>query len=377
MATYVTLSDGKTREFSSSSQAKQALANAQAQGYTGSLSSNYSGNVYSGERAYTASEDPMQKVYDDAYGSYSKSLGGSQSGVQQPVIDIQAVLERERADAAARQEQLVAAQKAKAIADLQKAYHGQLGSLTEARGQIDPRYRQAGIQTGINAELAQKRLREQMAAQGLARSGESAAAQIGVNTATQANLGLLEQQRQSEYDALTRNEALLKQGYESDVASTNAGIEARALEQAIQDARIAEQNAIESARIAEERARTDAYNQEKMDFEREKFEEDKRRYGQEYALEQQKIRKYSSGDSTSSPVKITSAESRQNYYDARSQIQNAIEKGATKEATLQHMEKLKDLLTASDYLKLIDMVNTAEYNPKDWQDKFVTSYTGH
>lgn len=374
MATYVTLSDGRTREFSSSSQAKQALANAQAQGYTGSLSSNYSGDTYSGERVYTASKDPMQKVYDDAYGSYSKGLGSSQPVAQQ---DVQSILEKERAAAAARQEQLVAAQKAKAIADLQKAYQGQIGSLTEARSQIDPRYRQAAIQTGINAELAQKRLREQMAAQGLARSGESAAAQIGVNTATQSNLGLLEQQRQSEYDALTRNEALLKQGYESDVASTNAGIEARALEQAIQDARIAEQNAIESARIAEERAREDAYNQEKMGFEREKFEEDKRRYGQEYALEQQKLRKSSSGGSTSSPASITSAESRQNYYDASSQVQSGIEKGATKESTLQYIEQLKGLLTSSDYLKLIDMANKAEYKPNDWQSRFVTSYTGH
>lgn len=69
MSYFVTLSDGKTREFGSEAMANQALKNAESQGYTGSIKTDYSGDIYIGERVAYSPE--VERSYNPVGSSAS------------------------------------------------------------------------------------------------------------------------------------------------------------------------------------------------------------------------------------------------------------------------------------------------------------------
>lgn len=366
------------------------LRNAQGQGYSATQLSAAPngmtpGDAYTGVNIYNPAEDPRQQQILEAYKGFVesnpqfanaetfKNFIAPKTNTLQNTTDPKAVafknpellknnlIPEKPFDVNTLQNQLLEAQREKALADLNKSYSSQIATIDDARAVIDPRYQKAGVQTSVNAELAKKRLREQLAAQGLARSGATVSAQLGVTNAMQGALGELEGQRMSEHDQLTRSQQQLGANFEFDKASAVRGIEAQAIQNAIEQSRWEQDKMLEQSRFETTHKLDEA-----------KFQESIKQNGLDYALKERALKQEASIAAANRAAKdnatpqLSKADSLQNYHDSVEKINDAINnKNASKGDLLNYAGNLVGYLSESDYLKLLNYINTHKnFQPK-------------
>lgn len=128
---------------------------------------------------------------------------------------------------------LKASQQAAAEASLGKARDSSLSQLGADRAKIDPAYYSARNQASTQNQLGAKNFAEFMASRGQTSSGVANQAEISGNVALQGQMGSLKTSQLGEEAENTRRVQNVNAGYESDLVSSKAGIEAQALQQVI------------------------------------------------------------------------------------------------------------------------------------------------
>lgn len=130
-------------------------------------------------------------------------------------------------------EDLKQAQKQAVIAGLQKAKDSALSNLSAERTTIQPKFYDARNQASANSQLQARNFAEYLAQRGQTNAGVAAQAEINRNADLQGQIGALNRQELQAYEDIARRESDIKNAYASDVANANAGIEANALQQLI------------------------------------------------------------------------------------------------------------------------------------------------
>lgn len=151
-------------------------------------------------------------------------LEQSTSGIQvyDPTADVKAMGE---------------ARKKATIAGLDKAYQKSLSDLNYAKGQIEPAYYNQRNNVSTDSQIGAKNFAEYMASRGVNNptgvSGTMAQSDISNNVALQGNLGTLAAGEAKAYADNAKQVADVNTGYNSDVASANAGIDAATMQDLI------------------------------------------------------------------------------------------------------------------------------------------------
>jgi hypothetical protein len=127
------------------------------------------------------------------------------------------------------------ARRDKALADLGKARDNSLSNLGAEKAAIQPKYYDAKNQTAAGSQQQARNFAEFMAARGGTGSGTNAQAELNRGMTLQGNLGTLGRQEAADYSDIERRTSDLQNAYESDVASTNAGIEADSMQAMLND----------------------------------------------------------------------------------------------------------------------------------------------
>lgn len=151
--------------------------------------------------------------------SQSQSYGQSQQpSVYDPTADIKAMNEY---------------RKQQAIAGLGKARDNSLSNLSADRAKIQPTYYNNRAETSTASQLGAKNLAEYMASRGQSSSGASIQGEINRTNQLTGDINNWKTQEQGAFNDNTRSVTNTNNAYESDVQSTNAGIEADGMQQLI------------------------------------------------------------------------------------------------------------------------------------------------
>jgi hypothetical protein len=125
-------------------------------------------------------------------------------------------------------------QKQAGIADLQKARDSSLSNLGAEQKLIQPQYYKAREQASTASQLGSKNLAEFMANRGQASAGASVQGELNRNFTMGKQLGDLQTGELNANNDINRRTTDLNNGYNSDVASSNANVEANGLQAMIQ-----------------------------------------------------------------------------------------------------------------------------------------------
>ena len=139
--------------------------------------------------------------------------------------------------------------KTAAIAGLGAARDSSLSNLAVDRAAIQPKYFQNREQTSTASQLGAKNLAEYMANRGQSSAGASMQGEINRGSQLQTDIGNWNTQEQGAFNSNTRDVTNTNNAYNSDVASSNANIEAQGMQQLI-DA----QNQMRSEQLAQANA---------------------------------------------------------------------------------------------------------------------------
>jgi len=119
-------------------------------------------------------------------------------------------------------------------AGLDKARNTSLANLSAEREKIAPTYYNNRAKTSTASQLGAKSLAEFMANRGQSSSGMAAQSELNRNMQLQGDIGNLNIQEQGAFNDNSRRVTDTNNAYNSDLASSNAGIEASAMQQLIQ-----------------------------------------------------------------------------------------------------------------------------------------------
>jgi len=138
-------------------------------------------------------------------------------------------------------------QKQQAIAGLDKARNNSLSNLSADRKKIAPTYYNKRAETSTSSQLGAKNLAEFMANRNQSSSGFANQSELNRGMQLQSDIGNWKTQEQGAFNDNTRSVTNTNNAYESDLASSNAGIEASAMQQMIQANQLAEAQRISQA----------------------------------------------------------------------------------------------------------------------------------
>lgn len=134
------------------------------------------------------------------------------------------------------QQQLLDAQRKATVASLDKARNQSMLALQQEESAVAPQYAQQRSQARTTSELGAKGFSDFMAQRGLASSGGAALGETQRLGALQGALGGLQQQEQDVLANIGARRTGIEQGYQSDLASAEANIQAQAMQNAIAQA---------------------------------------------------------------------------------------------------------------------------------------------
>ncbi|HBM82021.1 MAG TPA: hypothetical protein DD426_14515 [Clostridiaceae bacterium] len=157
-----------------------------------------------------------------------------------------------------------ASQKA-AIAELEKSRNNALSNLDASRSEIESQYAPSRQAASNTSQINKLNFAQYLANRGLTNSGTTGQAEINRNAALQGALSGLNTAQNKDYADVARQEADVNNSFESDKASTMAGIDANTLQQKItameQAAQAAQQQRQFEANLAlQEAGLTGTYN---------------------------------------------------------------------------------------------------------------------
>lgn len=178
------------------------------------------------QSGYAQDSHGMARVENGVWdGTYAKEINDEPEAkiqVYDPTADIEA---------------MSAAQKKAALAGLEKSYNQSVSDLDAARGKIEPTYYEQRNNVSTDAQLASKNFAEYLASRGQNNAsgmvGTNAQSKIADNVALQGNLGSLAKGEAGAYAQNAKDLSDLQTAYNSDRASTEAGIEASAMQSLI------------------------------------------------------------------------------------------------------------------------------------------------
>lgn len=135
-------------------------------------------------------------------------------------------------------------QNQQAISALKKSRNNALSNIKAEKATIAPAFYNKRNETATGSQLQAKNFAEFMANRGGTNSGTNAQAEISRNVALQGNIGALNQQEAQAFSDIARRETDVKNAYENDVISAQAGIEAQAMQQLISAQQRAYENSL-------------------------------------------------------------------------------------------------------------------------------------
>lgn len=150
-----------------------------------------------------------------------------------------------------RMKELENVQNAKAIADLNKAKNTSLSNLNAEQVKIAPMYQQSKMNANTQSQMGARNFSEFMAQRGLSSSGVAAQGEINRMGAYQRNINDLNVAENNANADIARRVSDVNNGYQSDLASAQAGIRAQGLQNYINQAntdRTFNRNTMESDR---------------------------------------------------------------------------------------------------------------------------------
>lgn len=125
------------------------------------------------------------------------------------------------------------AKQAQAIADLGKARDNQLSNLSTQEASINPLYESKRNAAASTNMAGRRTLAEELAARGEANSGVADQAQLNANMSLQNDLGTLNAQQASDLSNIANQRTNVQNAYQSDLASTKAGLDAQTMQDLI------------------------------------------------------------------------------------------------------------------------------------------------
>ncbi|AEY66593.1 hypothetical protein [Clostridium sp. BNL1100] len=128
------------------------------------------------------------------------------------------------------QNQLKAQQTQQVLGQLQNNYNQTLASLNTEKSAIQPQYYDAKQQVSANNQLQAKNFAEYLAQRGTTNNGSSAQAELNRNSQLQNNISDLNSEELQAYNDIAKRTTQAQQSYASDVNSAQAGIEATAMQ---------------------------------------------------------------------------------------------------------------------------------------------------
>lgn len=139
------------------------------------------------------------------------------------------------------QQQLLDAQRNATLASLDKARNESLRALSQEEAQVQPQFAEQRSQARATSQRGAQSFAEFMAQRGLASSGASALGETQRLGALQGTLGGLQRQEQQTLADIASRRSGLESAYQSDLAATEANLQAQALQNAIAQQQAQEQ----------------------------------------------------------------------------------------------------------------------------------------
>lgn len=161
--------------------------------------------------------------------------------VQQPTVTIPQQVQQPvyAGPSVAQLNQMLAQQQERArIAELERARQASLSALQAEQATIEPQYAEARRQTRATSARGAQQFADYLASRGLAAGGGAALGETRRLGALQGALGGLEQQETAALGDVERRRSGIQTGFESDVAAARAGIQAQALQNAIEQSNL-------------------------------------------------------------------------------------------------------------------------------------------
>lgn len=146
-------------------------------------------------------------------------------------------------------DQLNEARRNQVLADLGKSRDNALSNLSGERSAIAPKYYDQRNQVAAGAQQQARNFAEFMAARGGTSSGANAQAELSRNMTTQGNLGSLGRQEAADFSDIERRTTGVNNAFESDVASTNAGLEGDKMQALLSDYYTQQQRELQIAEL--------------------------------------------------------------------------------------------------------------------------------
>jgi len=181
---------------------------------------------------FTKAPDKYQKQIDEL-----KSLIKGQKTYQS---NIQAEIDR-----------LAQLKKKQALAQLDKARSAALSNLQQEQAGIAPKYYDLRNAAAVQNRLSAKSFQEYLANRGLRDSGENTQARLMQNAALQGQIGALKRQEQQALEDIARRRTDIQNAYQSDLAATEAGLQAQALQALINQMNADRQYRLQQAQLAQ------------------------------------------------------------------------------------------------------------------------------